>query len=183
MLTARGAKRDLKSHFKLDMRFDILDEDKPIGHLTCSMGATQAAITVGDTPYTMAATEEGPGEPLAEVLHQNTEGRAKRGSKTFALKDANGHTLALAKEVKSSFIIAHAGNAFMLRKASFFNPAYNFYRTDSTQPLGSVGQKSLFARVLHMDLPAEFDPTFRIYLLALSLNLAAEKAASLNTST
>ena len=183
MLTARGAKRDLKSQFKLDMRFDILDEDKLVGRLTCNMGATQATITVDDKAYTMAATEAEPDGPLADVLRQATEGRAKRSNQTFALKDAEGHTLALAKEVKANFIVAHAGKAFALRKASFFNPAYNFYPADSDQPLGSVGQKSLLARALHMDLPPEFDAPFRIYLLTLSLQMAAERSASLNAST
>jgi hypothetical protein len=183
MLTAKGSKRDRTNRFKLGMLFDIFDGDKLVGKLSCNMGATQATLTVDDKPYTMAATEAETDEPLAGLLRQHTEGRAKRNTKPFAFKDANGHTLALAQDVKSTFMVAYAGNVYMLRKASFFSPQHNLYRTDSDRPIGSVGQKSLFARALHMDVPPEFDATSQVFLLLLSLQLAAERAASLSTST
>lgn len=181
MLTARGAKRDTTSHLKLVRHLDILDDGKPIGQLACDMGSTQAAFTIDDRSYTMEAVEAVAGEPLAELLRQHTEGRAKPASKAFALKDT-GHTLALAKQVKSSFVVVHAGNAFVLRKASLFSPPYLLYRTDADQPLGSVGQKSFFNRTLHMDLPTELAATFQAFLLMLALQLATQRAAN-NVST
>lgn len=178
MLTARGAKRDTTSHFKLDRRLDILDDGKLIGQLACDLGSTQAAFTIDDQSYTMEAVEAEPAEPLAELLRQHTEGRAKPADKAFALKDTTGHSLALAKQVKSSFVVVHAGNAFVLRKASFLSPTYLLYRTDSDQPLGSVGQKSFFNRTLHMDLPAELDAAFQAFLLMLAVQLATQRAAN-----
>jgi hypothetical protein len=178
MLTARGAKRDTTTRFKLDRHLDILDEGKPIGQLACDLGSTQAAFTIDDQSYTMEAVEAEPGEPLAELLRPHTEGRAKPASKAFALKDTTGHTQALAKQVKSSFVVAHTGTAFVLRKASLFSPPYLLYRTDGDQPLGSVGQKSFLNRTLHMDLPAELDAAFQAFLLMLALQLATQKAAN-----
>jgi hypothetical protein len=178
MLTVRGAKRDTTSRFKLDRRLDILDDGKIVGQLACDLGSTQAEFIIDDQSYTMAATEAGPDEALAALLRQHIEGRAKPADKAFGLKDTTGHTLALAKQVKSSFVVVHAGNAFVLRKASFFSPPYRLYRTDTDQPLGSVGQKSLFNRTLHMDLPAELAAAFQAYLLMLALQLATQRAAN-----
>lgn len=178
MLTARGAKRDTASQFKLDRRLDILDDSKLIGQLECNLSATQAALIVDDKSYTMEATEPGQDEPLAELLRRNADGRAKFPSKALALKDADGRTVALAAQVKSNFMAAHQSDAFMLRKASFFSPAYHLYRPNSDQPLGSVGQKSVFNRTLHIDLPAELDAPFRVFLLVLTLNLAMQRAAN-----
>jgi len=183
MLTARGAKRDAPSHFKLDRRLDILDDGKLIGQLACDMGATQAALTVHDAAYTMAATATEQQEPLAALLHQAVDTRAKRPDQALALKDANGDTRALAQRVKSSFMVAHEGTVFVLRKASFFSPPYNLYRKGSDELLGWVGQKSLFSLTLYMDLPAGFDAPFQAYLLLLALNLAAERADSTSSYT
>jgi hypothetical protein len=183
MLTAHGAKRDTASQFKLDRRLDILDDGKLIGQLACDMGATQAALTIDDRSYTMAATAAEQREPLGELLHKAVDTRAKRPDKAFALKDADGDTRALAQRVKSTFMVAHEGTVFVLRKASFFSPPYNLYRTSSDQLLGSVGQKALFNRTLHMDLPAGFDAAFQVFLLVLSLHLAAQRAASASSDT
>jgi hypothetical protein len=171
MLTARGAKRGAASQFKLDRRLDILDDDRPIGQLSCDLGVTQAALTVNDKSYTMATAATDQPEPLAALL-RDADTRAKRVGTTLALKDAGGHTLALAQQVRSSFMVAHEGAVFTLRKGSFFSPPYLLYRSGSDQSLGSVGQKSLFSRTLFMDLPAGFDAAFQLFLLLLSLHIA-----------
>src|SRR5690348_7339497 len=123
MLTARGARRDAASQFKLDRRLDILEDGRPIGQLSCDMGATQAALTVNDRSYTMAASAADPHEPLAALL-QAADARARRTGTMLALKDADGHTRALAQQTRSSFLVAHDGSVFTLRKGSFFSPPY-----------------------------------------------------------
>ena len=178
MLTARGARRDAASQFKLDRRLDIFDDDRLIGELSCDMGATQAALTVNATPYTMASAAADEPGPLAELLQQAADAGGKRAGAALALKDAGGQTRALARQVRSSFMVAHEGEVFTLRKGSFFSPAYLLRRSGSDQSLGSVGQKSLFSRTLHMDLPSGFDAAFQVFLLLLSLNMAMQRAAS-----
>jgi len=180
MLTARGAKRDKTSRFKLSRRLEILDDGKPIGLLECNLGGTEADFRVNDTEYTIATVEAAQHEPLVELLRQNAGKRPKFTGKPLVLKHADGHIVALAALVKASFIVARQGETFELRKASLFNPSYRVHRTGNDQPLGSVGQKSLFSRMLHMELPAEFDAAFCAYLLVLALNLAMQRAASSN---
>jgi len=181
MLTARGAKRDLASQFKLDRRLDLFDDGRLIGQLACDVGATQAALSVNDKPYTMAAAAAEQNEPLAELLQQAAASHAKRDGAALALKDADGHTRALAQRVKSSFMVAHEGTVFTLRKSSFFSLPYHLYRTGSEQSLGTVGQKSRFNRTLFMDLPADFDTAFQVFLLLLSLHIAMQRLGSQST--
>lgn len=104
----------------------------------------------------------------------------KVASKPFALKDSGGRVIGLAKLVKAGFIVAHREDTFVLRKPSSFARPYHLYPANSDQSLGSVGQKSFFNRSLHVDLAAEFDAAFRMFLLVLSLQIAMQKMSNLN---
>ena len=58
----------------------------------------------------------------------------------------------------------------------------SLYRSGSEQSLGSVGQRKFFTRLLHMDLPDEFDRPFQVFLLVLLLGLTLQNMESLGRS-
>jgi hypothetical protein len=179
MLVARGAKRDTTSRFKIDRRLEILADDKLIGELTCDLGATQGTLTLGATSFTFDSREADTDECLSQLLAKNAS-KVKSG-KSLVLMDASGRVLGLARQVKSAFFVSNGQEAFELRKLSTFARPYHLYRIDSDRSLGWAGQRSFFGRTLEIDLPSEFDTEFQVFILVLSLHLAAERAAKVST--
>jgi hypothetical protein len=171
MLTTRAAKRDKVGLFNTDMMFDILDEGRPIGSLVFDKKAMKAAITVDGKNYTVVRAREQHDERLYQALIRVMTGSEKPPPNPWALKDASGRTLALGERVKQSFAVSRGEESFSFRKVS---RPYHLYRQGSEQSLGSVGQEKFFSRTLHMNLPAEFDPAFQVFLLALLLGLTMQ---------
>ena len=171
MLTTRSAKRDKVSAFNTDMMFDVLDEGRPIGSLVFDKKAMKAAITVDGKDYTVARISERHDEMLYQALIRVITAAEKPPANPWALKDADGRTLALGERMKQSFAVSRGEESFSFRKVS---RPYHLYRQGSEQSLGSVGQQKFFTRTLHMDLPAEFDPPFQVFLLVLLLGLTMQ---------
>jgi hypothetical protein len=174
MLTTRAGKRDKTSAFG-DLIFDILDEGKPIGSVVFDKKLLAAAITVDGKAYSVARAREH-NEMLHQALIRVMTGAEKPPPNPWALKDAAGRTLALGERVKESFAVSRGEESFTFRKVS---RPYHLYRHGSEQSLGSVGQAKFFTRTLHMNLPAEFDAAFQVFLLTLLLSLTFENLESL----
>lgn len=176
MLTTRAAKRDKVGVFNTDLMLDILDEGKPVGSLVFDKKAMRAAITVDGKDYTVARVSEQHDERLYQALIRMMTGSEKPPPNPWALKDASGRTLALGERVKQSFAVSRGEESFSFRKVS---RPYHLYRQGSEQSLGSVGQQKFFSTTLHMNLPAEFDAAFQVFLLALLLGLTMQNLESL----
>jgi hypothetical protein len=171
MLTTRSSKRDKVGVFNTDIMLDILDEGRPIGSLVFDKKAMKAAIMVDGKDYTVARASERHDERLYEALIRVMTGAEKPPPNPWALKDGSGRILALGEQVKQSFAVSRGEESFSFRKVS---RPYHLYRQGSDQSLGSVGQEKFFTRTLHMRLPAEFDPPFQVFLLALLLGLTMQ---------
>ena len=81
----------------------------------------------------------------------------------------------MGERVKESFAVSRGEESFTFRKVS---RPYHLYRQGSDQSLGSVGQEKFFSRTLHMNLPAEFDAAFQVFLLTLLLSLTMQNLES-----
>ena len=170
MLTTRPSKRDKVGFLNTDLMFDILDEGQPIGSLVYDKKAMRAAITIADKTYTVE--RDRPDERLYQALLRVMTGGDKPPTNPWVLKDGEGRALALAEEVKRGFAVSRGEESFSFRKVS---RPYHLYRDGSDQSLGSVGQEKFFTRILHMNLPAEFDPAFQVFLLTLLLSLTMKQ--------
>jgi hypothetical protein len=175
MLTTRASKRDKTSAFG-DLMFDVLDGEKPVGSVVFDKKVLAAAITVDGQAYSVARAREQHNEMLHQALIRVMTGAEKPPPNPWALKDAAGRTLALGERIKESFAVSRGEESFIFRKVS---RPYHLYRHGSEQSLGSVGQQKFFSRTLHMDLPAEFDAAFQVFLLTLLLSLTFENLESL----
>jgi hypothetical protein len=171
MLTTRAAKRDNVGFFNTDLMFDILDEGKPIGSLVYDKKKLAATITLDGKSYTVARVSDRHDERVYEALIRVMTGGERPPANPWTLKDASGRTLALGERVKESFAVSRGDESFIFRKVS---RPYHLYRQGSDQSLGSVGQEKFFTRTLHMNLPAEFDAAFQVFLLTLLLSLTMQ---------
>jgi hypothetical protein len=178
MLTTRPAKRDNVGFFNTDLMFDVLDEGRPIGSLVYDKKVLRAAIAIDGKSYTSARASDRPDERLYQALIRAMTGGEKPPVNPWVLKDGDGRTLALAEEVKHGFAVSHGEDSFSFRKVS---RPFHLYREGSDQSLGSVGQAKFFTRTLHMDLPAEFDPAFQVFLLTLLLSLTMKQLENSTT--
>jgi hypothetical protein len=169
MLTARPSKRENVSFFNRDIMLDVVDGDKLIGSLVFGMKTMSATITLGAKTYTVERASDHD-ERLYEALIRVMKG-GEKPKNPWMLKDETGQALALAEPVKRGFAVSRGSESFTMRKKS---RPYHLYRDGSDQSLGWVGQKKFFTRLLHMDLPAEFDPAFQAFLLALLLGLTLQ---------
>lgn len=173
MLTARGTKRDKSSLFNTrDLLFDILDEGKPIGTVVFDKNALSAAIGLDGRTFTVARAGDRHEERLYQALIRVMTGAEKPPPNPWALKDSAGATLALGEPVKSGFAVSRGGEGFSLRQVK---RPYHLYRQGSDQSLGWVGQEKFFTTTLGIDLPAEFEPAFQIFLLTLVLSLTMQR--------
>jgi hypothetical protein len=171
MLTTRPSKREGTPFSIHDLRYDILDEGKPIGALVYDRRDMRAALTLDGMAYRAEHSTDQQDERLYQTLIRVLAGGAKPPANPYALKDATGRVLALAEKTKQGFAVSRGEEGFIFRKPSFFSRPYHLYLGSSDQSLGSVGQKKFFTRTLHMDLPADFDAPFQVFLLVLLLNL------------
>jgi hypothetical protein len=174
MLTARASKRKGTPFSIHDLRFDILDEGKPIGNLIYDKRDMRAALTLDGKAYRAEHATEQQDERLYQTLIRVLAGGEKPPTNPYAIKDASGQALALAEKTKQGFAVCCGDDSFAFRKPSWFSRPYHLYRAGSDQSLGSVGQKKFFTTTLHMDLPAEFDAPFQVFLLLLLLNATME---------
>jgi hypothetical protein len=174
MLTTRASKRKGTPFSIHDLRFDILDEGKPIGNLIYDKRDMSAALMLDGETFAAARAMDRPDERLYQTLIRVLSGGEKPPANPYAIKDASGRVLALAEKTKQGFAVSRSDEGFVLRKPSFFSRLYHLYRAGSDQSLGSVGQKRFFTTTLQTDLPAEFDRPFQVFLLVLLLNLTME---------
>jgi hypothetical protein len=175
MLTTRSTKRDKATFFNTDMMFDILDEGNPVGTLVYDKKIYAATIKLGDKTYKVARASERPDEKVYQALIRVMTGAEKPPANPWVLKDADGAALAMGERVRESFAVSRGEESFTFRKVS---RPYHLYRQGSDQSLGSVGQQKFFSRTLHMNLPAEFDAAFQVFLLTLLLSLTMQNLES-----
>jgi len=178
MLIARPAKRDNLGAFNRDMLYEIVEGDQPIGNLAFGIDTMRGAITLASKVYSVQRTSEGRDELLHEALIRAMKG-GEPPKNPWTLKDDTGQVLALAERTYESFAVSRGGESFTFRKK--WRP-YHLYRSGSEQSLGSVGQRKFFTRLLHMDLPDEFDRPFQVFLLVLLLGLTLQNMESLGRS-
>jgi hypothetical protein len=171
MLTTRSAKRGKASLFSGDLVFGILDEGNPVGTLVYDKKNLRATITLGDRSYMVARASERPDEKVYQALIRVLTGGEKPPTNPWVLKAEDGTALAMAERVKQSFAVSRGEESFAFRRVS---RPYHLFRQGSEQSLGSVGQEKFFSRTLHMNLPAEFDAAFQVFLLTLLLSLSMQ---------
>lgn len=183
MLTTRPANRDKVSFLNLDLRLDLLENDRPIGLLVYERKPRRGTLTHGDRSYIMARSSEQSDERLYQALFRVATGSGKPPINPFALTDETGQVLALAARHKSAFAVSHGQDRFILRKSSLLSPLYRLYRQDDDQrgdgqPLGSVGQRKLLSQTMQVDVPRIFDPAFQAFLLVLLLDASLDSSNS-----
>jgi len=178
MLIARPAKRENTGTFNRDMLYEIVEGDQPIGNLAFGIDTMRGAITLASKVYTVQRTSEGRDEMLHETLIRAMKG-GEAPKNPWTLKDDAGQVLALAERTYESFAVSRGGEGFTFRKKG---RPYHLYRAGSEQSLGAVGQRKFFTRLLHMDLPDEFDRPFQVFLLVLLLGLTLQNMESLGRS-
>jgi hypothetical protein len=105
-------------------------------------------------------------------------GAEKPPPNPWALKDSAGATLALGELVKSGFAVSRGEEGFSLRRVK---RPYHLYRQGSDQSLGWVGQEKFFTTTLGIDLPAEFERAFQVFLLTLVLSLTMQRMGDLTS--
>lgn len=121
ILTTRGTKRDSTNRFKVDVRFDILDDGKPIGQLVCALGAAEGTLTFDNNIYTIAPVNAGTARPLYQRVLGKIAWDAKPAGQPLALKDRSGQVLALAQRVRSRCVVGCGVETFVLRRP-FLSP-------------------------------------------------------------
>ena len=164
MLTTRPSKRDKVGFLNNDSMYDLMDGEKQVGTLVYERKPRRTTIVVGGNSYTVERLSDRPDEQNYQVLLRAMKGAEKPSANPLLLKDADGQTLAQAEPLKNDFVVTRGGESFSFRKVS---RPYQLFRQGSDQSLGSVGQARFFTTSLHMDLAAEFDPPFQVFLLAL----------------
>jgi hypothetical protein len=183
MLTTRPANRDKVSFLNLDLRLDLLENDRPVGLLVYERKPRRATLTHGDRSYIMVRSSEQPDERLYQALLRAVTGSGKPPANPFALTDEAGQVLALAARHKSAFAVSHGDDRFILRKSSLLSPLYHLYRQDDDQrgddqPLGLVGQRKLLSQTMQIDLPKTFDLAFQAFLLVLLIDASLDSSNS-----
>jgi hypothetical protein len=188
MLTTRAANRDKVSFLNLDLRLDLLDDDRPIALLVYERKPRRGTLTLDGQTFTMARSSGQQDERLYQALFRVATGAGKPPVNPYLLKDESGQILALAERHKSAFTVSHENNRFILRKSSLLSPLYHFYRQDNDQPqgnhaedsqaLGSVGQRKLLSQTMQIDLPKTFDLAFQVFLLVLLLDYSLDSSTS-----
>lgn len=171
MLTTRPTKRDKVGLFNTDMMFDIVDGETPIGSVVYDKKARRAMLGFGGRTYTVERSSDRGDEMVYQALLRVLTGGQKPPPNPFALKDDAGRTLALAEPVKNGFAVSRGEESFSFRKVG---RPYQLHRQGRDQSLGTVGRTGFFSGTLHMDLPAEFDPPFQAFLLALLLDVTMQ---------
>jgi hypothetical protein len=167
VLTTRPAKLEKGKLFSRDLRFDVLDGDRPIGSLVYDTRKYAAWLELDGKAFAVERLYDRPDEMLYQTVWRWLTAREKPPPNPYVLKATDGSTLAVARQSKRSFAISRGDEKFSFRRVA---RPYHLYREGSEQSLGSVGQEKVFTRTLHMDLPAEFDPPFQLFLLVLLIN-------------
>ncbi len=160
MLTAQLREHDRPGLFGQEFHYDILDDGTQVGGITHNRRTWRAAFTLDGRPYT-----------LDLMMNEQT----KRFC--WPLQDASGEILAMAEPairtnilIDRGFVVSRGDQLFTFLEPfhSFISATpYHLYREGSDQSLGSVGQPTIYDRTLHVNLPAEFDRPFQVFLLAL----------------
>jgi hypothetical protein len=164
MFTTRPSKRDKVGFFNTDSMYDVMDGETQIGALVYQRKHRRSTIDLGGKTYTVERLSDRPDEQGYQIVLRAVTGGEKPRVNPFLLKDADGQALAQAEPLKNDFVVTRGGESFSFRKVK---RPYQLFRDGSDQSLGSVGQARFFTSTLHMDLPAEFDPPFQVFLLAL----------------
>lgn len=171
MLEARPGKRDAAHRFSRDARFDIFEGDAAIGCLVYHIKSERATLTLRGEVFTAGRERKRKDERLLQAVSRLASGRLRPPENPVFLKDAGGGVVAKAENGARGWIITRGGETLELRRRSIFSRLYDLRRPGSSGALGSVGQRKLFTRRLHVDLPGEFDAAFQVFALALLLDL------------
>lgn len=173
MLTARRTKRADVSLFNTARMYDILDQGGPIGSLVYDK-KIGGEITVDGRKHVVTRA----GGPSQEMVYQAVirlvTGR-QREPASWTLQDEDGRRLAAAEYGKRAFSVTSRGETFVFRRVSRH---YELFRQGSDQSLGSVGQEKLIGGPMRVDLPAQFDAAFQVFLFGLVVALAMETVAT-----
>jgi len=178
MLTTRASKRDKVGLFNTDMMFDVMDGERQVGGLVYVKKNYTADIAWGDRTYKVARVRDEPDDNNLKKLTRLVTEAEKPPPNPWALKDSEGKLLALGEQIKTGFAVSRGGENFDFRQVK---RPYHLFRHGSDQSLGSVGQAKFFTKILHMDLPAEFDPPFQVYLLSLVLTVTMQQLDNAST--
>jgi hypothetical protein len=174
MLTTRATRRDKSTFFDTrTLMLDVLDAGRLIGTVVLDKTAYSAALVLDGKSFAVARASERHDERVYEALIRVLTGGEKPPPNPWALNDAGGRTLALGEPVKDGFAVSRGEEGFSLRRVK---RPYHLYRQGSDQSLGWVGQEKFFTTTLSMNLPAEFDPAFQVFLLTLLLSLSLQRA-------
>jgi hypothetical protein len=176
MLSTRPSKRVNVSAFNRDIMMDVVEGERPVGSLVLAMGTMVGTIRIGDRTYTAQRASDHD-ERLYEALIRVMQG-GEKPKNPWTLSDEAGQALAAAEQVQESFAVSRGDQSFILRRKG---RPYHLYRAGSEQSLGWVGQQKFFTRQMHMDLPAEFDPPFQVFLLVLLLGLTMKNLENLTS--
>ena len=177
MLVARPAKRDAGTP-KKDILFEIVEGEAAIGRFAFGIDTMRGTITLAGKAYDVAHTGELRNEMLHEALIRSFRGGEKPRN-VWNLSDEAGRIVALGERTGERFVISRGGERFSFRRKGW---PYHLYRDGSESSLGFVGQRKFFTRLLHMDLPEEFDRPFQVFLLVLLLSLSLQNLESLTRS-
>jgi hypothetical protein len=178
MLTARGAAREKGKFFSLEMRYDILAGDRPIGLLVYQGRKRRGVLTLDGAEYAIGRESDRGPENLFQMVARGLTGRQKPPPNPFLLRDAGQRVLATALPVGSRFEVSRSEARFDLKRASIFSRPYQLHPAGNDQPVGWVGQQKFFTKTLTMDLPPEFDSPFQVFLLTVVLDLALQQSSS-----
>jgi hypothetical protein len=179
MLTTRASKRDKVGFFNTEVMFDVLDGDRQVGTLVYAKKVKVANIVWENRTYTIERLRNEPDDNLLKQLRRLIAGSGKPPPNPWQLKDSTGKVLAVAEQIKISFAVSRGEESFTFRKVKW---PYHLFRKDSEQSLGTVGQDRFFTKTMHMDLPAEFDPPFQMFMLSLVLIVAMEQMENNNSN-
>jgi hypothetical protein len=173
MLAARPSKRTGSDRFANDLRFDIVDGETALGKVIYDRGKLTAAITLGEEAFAVERTVAVDDDRLYQAVARALTGAGKSARDGYELRDGDGRTLAVAQRDKQSFAVARGAESFTFRKGA--SRPFDLYRLGGDRPLGSVGQRKFWTTTLHMDLPADLEPPFQVFLLVLLLNVTMQR--------
>ncbi len=171
MMIARPAKRDAATRFARDARVDLFDGEQAIGGLIYEIGPETATIALSGETYCVARERPRKDETRYQAAIRLAGGGEKPPANPILLTDATGRVLACAENADKSIAISSGGRLFEFRRRSFLSRRYDLYRQGSATPVGSAGQRSLFATSMTSDLPSEIPALLQAFLFALLFDI------------
>jgi hypothetical protein len=171
VLEALPAKRGASNRPRIEARYDLFENGKPVGAFVYDPGRQRADIRLDGAAYSGASPRPHGSERHYQAALRLLLGRPKPASNPFELVDARGSLVARAEGRGFRRAIVAGGQSFALRRRSPFSRRFDLYRGAERLAIGSVGQRGLFSRALVSDLPGELPPVLPAFLMALLLDM------------